>query len=114
MTEEKRTGYINDVVRLIDRLGIATAILCFIAWCLVRASTWLGPEVIKPVVNAHVNFLDRTAESAEKSVEAQKNTAKAIDRIHEVEEGQNKILTSVNENQELMLEALGRKGSAGN
>lgn len=106
MTDEKRAGYINDVVRLIDRLGIATAIICFIAWGSVRVCQWVGPHVVTPVVEAHVDFLKTTAKTG-------KDTVLAIDKIHDVEADQTKILSSVNENQELLLDAISRKGTAG-
>lgn len=60
--------------RVADRLGVPVLVICFTGFCLVNLAGWIGPQ-IERLLDGHIEFMGRTASSAEKAAEATKVSA---------------------------------------
>ena len=66
----------NDPIwyRVADRLGVPVLVICFTGVCMIWTAQWIAPQVER-LLNGHIEFMHRTATSAEKTAEATKVNA---------------------------------------
>jgi hypothetical protein len=60
--------------RIAERLGVPTLVMCFAAFCLYQFACWVAPKAEK-LIDGHIDFMKRTADTGEKTAEATKITA---------------------------------------
>jgi hypothetical protein len=60
--------------RIAERLGAPTLVMCFVGFCLYQFASWVAPKAEK-LLDGHLDFMKRTADSGEKTAEAGKITA---------------------------------------
>lgn len=76
----------EQAVQLITIIGVPCTILLVATWLFVRAGKWLGLNVIKPIADRHIQFLDETQSNGRQQIEcmasieeSQKAQAKAME-----------------------------------
>jgi hypothetical protein len=60
--------------RIAERLGTPTLVMCFVGFCLYQFAGWVAPKAEK-LLDGHLEFMHRTADTGEKTAEATKITA---------------------------------------
>jgi hypothetical protein len=67
-----------DWVSLIHSLGLPTALLLLILMALGRAGVWAANNLMKPLVDKHIEFLDKAIEANDKIATSQAEITRAL------------------------------------
>jgi hypothetical protein len=67
-----------DWVSLIQTLGLPTALLLLILLALGRAGVWAANNLVKPLVDKHIEFLDKAIEANDTIARSQAEITKAL------------------------------------
>lgn len=92
----------NRWVKLIERLGISTALIVFMAWCLLEAAKWAAPMIEENVRNSNAVLKStaetnvKNSETYKKQTEVMERQAETLDALKEINENGNKTNQETN------------------
>lgn len=69
--------------RVAEKFGVPVVILVFVGCAGVQSASWVADNVVSPLVNRHVRFIDTTEDTMKEQTRNQAETAKALRQIGE-------------------------------
>ena len=78
----------NDVATFLRDFGLPVTLLLALLYMLWRAGSWAGVNVLKPITDKHVEFVDKLAESQKQLSDTQERQAETLDAIAKTQEQQ--------------------------
>lgn len=87
--EEFKNGLVDVVFRALDRFGVPVVMLAALLYFGREAATAMHESFVKPIVKAHIEFLDATRETLGEIGDVQKKQA---DALEDLSVGQREIL----------------------
>jgi hypothetical protein len=70
-----------DFVSLIERFGVTLTFLVFLVWCVYRGGSWVGVNILLPLHQRHMLFIDRLESGIGEVTKAQTDSMKILTEI---------------------------------
>jgi len=70
-----------DFVSLIERFGVTLTFLIFLVWCVYRGGSWVGVNILLPLHQRHMLFIDRLESGIGEVTKAQTDSMKILTEI---------------------------------
>lgn len=67
--------------RVAEKFGVPVVILAFVGVALVSGARWTADNVVSPLVNRHIRFIDTTEETMEKQASNDAEQTEALKQI---------------------------------
>jgi len=70
-----------DIVSLVEKFGITLTFLVFLVWCVYRGGSWVGVNILLPLHQRHMLFIDRLEAGIGELTSAQTESMKILTQI---------------------------------
>jgi hypothetical protein len=70
-----------EFIGLIERFGVTLTFLVFLVWCVYRGGTWLGINILLPMHQRHILFIDRLESGISDVTKAQTESMQVLTEI---------------------------------
>lgn len=79
--EELKQGVLDSLLRVAERFGVPVVLLGILIWLGREAAISMHGTIVKPVVEAHVDFLETTSETLKEISAAQGQQAATLEEL---------------------------------
>lgn len=70
-----------DFLGIIERFGVTLSFLIFLVWCVYRGGSWFAINILLPLHQRHILFIDRLETSIGEVTKAQTESMKILAEI---------------------------------
>lgn len=71
----------KEIIFMVERIGVSCTFLVFFVWATYKGFSWLGSNIILPLHERHIKFIDRLESSIENVVQSQATTMIILNQI---------------------------------
>jgi hypothetical protein len=79
--EELKQGVLDSLLRIAERFGVPVVLLAVLIWLGREAAITLHGTLVKPVVESHVEFLEKTSETLKEISTVQTQQAATLEEL---------------------------------